>query len=236
MYKVKGREMIPKHIAIIMDGNGRWAQNRHLPRFMGHREGAKRIKKIIQHAGDIGVKYLSVYAFSTENWNRPQKEVDALMDIFQKYLKAEAKNMLRDNIKLIVTGRKDGVSPKLLTTISEVEGLTADNDGLTFNICFNYGGRSEIIDAVKKIIESGEKNINEDNFKDYLYSDIPDPELVIRTSGEFRISNFLLWQIAYSEIYVTDVLWPDFDEEEFDKAIENFKNRDRRFGGVKDVE
>jgi undecaprenyl diphosphate synthase len=227
--------MIPKHIAIIMDGNGRWAQNRHLPRFVGHREGAKRIKAIIEHAGNIGVKYLSVYAFSTENWKRPQKEVDALMDIFQKYLKAEAKNMLRDNIRLIVTGRKEGVSPKLLTAISEVEELTAGNDGLTFNICFNYGGRSEIIDAVKKIIESGEKNISEDNFKDYLYSDIPDPELVIRTSGEFRISNFLLWQIAYSEIYVTDVLWPDFDEQEFDKAIENFKNRDRRFGGVKDV-
>jgi len=227
--------MIPKHVAIIMDGNGRWAQNRHLPRFVGHREGAKRIKAIIEHAGNIGVKYLSVYAFSTENWKRPQKEVDALMDIFQKYLKAEAKNMLRDNIRLIVTGRKEGVSPKLLTAISEVEELTADNDGLTFNICFNYGGRSEIIDAVKKIIESGEKNINEENFKDYLYSDIPDPELVIRTSGEFRISNFLLWQIAYSEIYVTDVLWPDFDEREFDRAMENFKSRDRRFGGVKDV-
>lgn len=227
--------MIPKHVAIIMDGNGRWAQNRHLPRFVGHREGAKRIKAIIEHAGNIGVKYLSVYAFSTENWKRPQKEVDALMDIFQKYLKAEAKNMLRDNIRLIVTGRKEGVSPKLLTAISEVEELTADNDGLTFNICFNYGGRSEIIDAVKKIIESGEKNINEENFKDYLYSDIPDPELVIRTSGEFRISNFLLWQIAYSEIYVTDVLWPDFDEKEFDRAMENFKSRDRRFGGVKDV-
>ena len=227
--------MIPKHVAIIMDGNGRWAQNRHLPRFVGHREGAKRIKSIIEHAGDIGIKYLSVYAFSTENWKRPQKEVEALMDIFQKYLKAEAKNMLRDNIRLIVTGRKEGVSQKLLNAISEVEGLTAGNDGLTFNICFNYGGRSEIIDAVKKIIESGEKNINEDNFKDYLYSDIPDPELVIRTSGEFRISNFLLWQIAYSEIYVTDVLWPDFDEREFDRAVDNFENRDRRFGGVKDV-
>jgi len=227
--------MIPKHVAIIMDGNGRWAQNRHLPRFVGHREGAKRIKSIIEHAGDIGIKYLSVYAFSTENWKRPQKEVDALMDIFQKYLKAEAKNMLRDNIRLIVTGRKEGVSQKLLTAISEVEELTAGNDGLTFNICFNYGGRSEIIDAVKKIIESGEKNINEENFKDYLYSDIPDPELVIRTSGEFRISNFLLWQIAYSEIYVTDVLWPDFDEREFDRAVDNFENRDRRFGGVKDV-
>ncbi|OQY42984.1 MAG: isoprenyl transferase [Fusobacteriia bacterium 4572_74] len=227
--------MIPKHIAIIMDGNGRWAQNRHLPRFVGHREGAKRIKAIIEHAGNIGIKYLSVYAFSTENWKRPQKEVDTLMDIFQKYLKAEAENMLRDNIRLIVTGRKEGVSSKLLNAISEVEELTAGNDGLTFNICFNYGGRSEIIDAVKKIIESGEKNISEENFKDYLYSDIPDPELVIRTSGEFRISNFLLWQIAYSEIYVTDVLWPDFDEKEFDRAIETFRNRDRRFGGVKNV-
>jgi len=227
--------MIPKHIAIIMDGNGRWAQNRHLPRFIGHHEGAKRIKTIIEHAGQIGIKYLSVYAFSTENWKRPQKEVDALMDIFEKYLKAEAKNMLRDNIKLIVTGRKKGVSSKLLKAISNVEELTVNNNGLTFNICFNYGGRSEIIDAVKKIIDSGEKDINEENFKNYLYSDIPDPELVIRTSGEFRISNFLLWQIAYSEIYISDLLWPDFDKKEFDKAIEIFKTRNRRFGGVGDV-
>ena len=196
--------MIPKHIAIIMDGNGRWAQNRHLPRFIGHREGAKKIKEIIEHAGQVGIEYLSVYAFSTENWKRPQKEVDALMDIFEKYLKAEAKNMLKNNIKLIVTGRKENVSSKLLKSIAEVEKLTINNNGLTFNICFNYGGRSEIIDAVKKIIESEEKNINEENFKDYLYSDIPDPELVIRTSGEFRISNFLLWQMAYSEIYVTE--------------------------------
>jgi undecaprenyl diphosphate synthase len=227
--------MIPKHIAIIMDGNGRWAQNRHMPRFMGHREGAKRIKKIIKYAADSGVKYLSVYAFSTENWKRPQKEVDTLMEIFQKYLKAESKNMLKDNIRLIVTGRKEGISSKLLTAIKEVEELTKNNDGLTFNICFNYGGRSEIIDAVNKIIELGEKNITEENFKEFLYSDIPDPELVIRTSGEFRISNFLLWQLAYSEIYVTDVLWPDFDESEFDKAIENYNKRDRRFGGVKNV-
>ena len=227
--------MIPKHIAIIMDGNGRWAQNRHIPRFMGHREGAKRIKNVIQYAGNRGIKYLSVYAFSTENWKRPQKEVDTLMDIFQKYLKGEAKNMLRDNIRLIVTGRKEGIAPKLLDAIKEVEELTAKNNGLTFNICFNYGGRSEIVDAVNKMLEVGETNITEETFKEYLYSDIPDPELVIRTSGEFRISNFLLWQIAYSEIYVTDVLWPDFDEKEFDKAIENFNNRDRRFGGVKDV-
>jgi undecaprenyl diphosphate synthase len=227
--------MIPKHIAIIMDGNGRWAQNRHRPRFMGHREGAKRIKDIIEYAGKIGVKYLSVYAFSTENWNRPQKEVDTLMEIFQKYLKTEAKNMLRDNIRLLVTGRKEGVSSKLLKVISEVEELTKDNDGLTFNICFNYGGRAEIIDAVNKIIELGEKNISEENFKKFLYSDLPDPELVIRTSGEFRISNFLLWQIAYSEFYITDVLWPDFNEKELDKAIESFNKRDRRFGGVKNV-
>ena len=225
--------MIPKHIAIIMDGNGRWAQKRHRPRFMGHREGAKRIKEIIEYAGNIGVKYLSVYAFSTENWSRPQKEVDTLMEIFQKYLKSEAKNMLRDNIRLIVTGRKEGVSSKLLAAISEVEELTKDNDGLTFNICFNYGGRAEIVDAINKVIESGEKNITEESFREYLYSDLPDPELVIRTSGEFRISNFLLWQIAYSEFYITDVLWPDFDSKELDKAIDSFNKRDRRFGGVK---
>jgi undecaprenyl diphosphate synthase len=227
--------MIPKHIAIVMDGNGRWAQKRHLPRFMGHREGAKRIKDIIKHAGNIGVKYLSVYAFSTENWKRPQKEVDTLMDIFQKYLKSEANNMLKDNIRFLVTGRKEGVSEKLLKEIKRVEDLTAKNNGLTFNICFNYGGRAEIIDAVNNIINSGETNITEESFRNYLYNDLPDPELVIRTSGEFRISNFLLWQIAYSEIYITDVLWPDFNEKELDKAIENFNSRDRRFGGVKNV-
>jgi len=227
--------MIPKHVAIIMDGNGRWAEKRHMPRFMGHREGAKRIKKLITHAGNVGVKYLSVYAFSTENWKRPQKEVDTLMDLFQKYLKAEAKNMLRDNIRLIVSGRKEKVSPKLLKQIAEVEELTKDNDGLTFNICFNYGGRAEIVDAINEITEKGEKNITEESFRKYLYSDIPDPELVIRTSGEFRISNFLLWQLAYSEIYVTDTLWPDFNEKEFDKAIDDFNSRDRRFGGVKNV-
>ncbi len=228
--------MTPKHIAIIMDGNGRWAKTRHLPRFVGHREGAKKVKKIIELAGNRGVKFLTVYAFSTENWKRPKKEVDALMDIFKKYLKTEYKNMLSNNIRLVVSGRKEGVSEDLLKEIERVEEITSKNTGLTFNICFNYGGRIEIIDSINKILSEGKESITEEEFKKYLYFDMPDPELVIRTSGEFRISNFLLWQIAYSEIYVTNVLWPDFDEVEFNRALEVYKGRDRRFGGVKDVE
>lgn len=230
--------MIPKHIAIIMDGNGRWAQKRLMPRFMGHREGAKKLKDLIEEAGNLGVKYVSVYAFSTENWKRPQKEVDSLMELFHKYLEKEKKNMLRDNIRFKVSGRREGVSESLIKVIEEVEELTKENNGVTFNICFNYGGRAEIIDAVNKVLKDGRKEISEEEFSNFLYNtkeELPDPELVIRTSGEFRISNFLLWQIAYSEFYITDILWPDFTKKELRKAVESFGKRDRKFGGVKNV-
>jgi len=223
---------IPKHVAIVMDGNGRWAKNRFLPRTFGHREGAKTLKKILSHAGEIGVKYLSVYAFSTENWTRPEEEVSTLMKLFKNYLKNERKDLMKNNIRLKVSGRKEKISSELLDLIAEVEELTKDNDKVTLNICFNYGGRAEIIDAVNSALKDGKEKVSEEDFKTYLYNDFPDPDLLIRTSGELRLSNFLLWQLAYSEIYVTEVLWPDFDEKELDKAILAFNKRSRRFGGV----
>lgn len=226
---------IPNHIAIIMDGNGRWAEKRGLPRTFGHKEGADALRKIITYAGKIGVKYLTVYAFSTENWKRSKDEIDALMFLFKTYLKNEEKNIMKNNVRFLVSGRKNGVSSSLLEAIKKLEDKSRDNTGLTLNIAFNYGGRAEIIDAVNSILKSGADNINEEGFSKYLYNDIPDPELLIRTSGEFRISNFLLWQIAYSEIYITKALWPDFDEKELDKAIQSYNERDRRFGGVKNA-
>lgn len=226
-------KQVPNHIAIIMDGNGRWAKKRGFPRTFGHREGAVALRKIIIHAARIGVKYLTVYAFSTENWKRSQEEVSALMFLFKNYIKNEEKNIMENNIRFMVSGRKDNVNSSLLEAIDKLQEKSRDNTGLTFNIAFNYGGRSEIIDAVNKILKSGKANITEEEFSSYLYNDIPDPELLIRTSGELRISNFLLWQIAYSEIYITDTLWPDFNEQELEKAIEVFNRRDRRFGGVK---
>ncbi len=226
---------IPSHIAIILDGNGIWAEKRGLPRTFGHKEGADALRKIITYAGKIGVRYLTVYAFSTENWKRSKDEVEALMFLFKTYLKNEEKNIMKNNVRFLVSGRKEGVNPSLLEAIKKLEDKSKNNTGLTLNIAFNYGGRAEITDAVNFILESGITHIDEENFSKYLYNDIPDPELLVRTSGEFRISNFLLWQIAYSEIYITDALWPDFDEKELDKAIESYNERDRRFGGIKNA-
>lgn len=224
---------IPEHIAIIMDGNGRWANKRFLPRSVGHSEGAKNLEKILTYANKIGIKYLTVYAFSTENWKRSEEEVSTLMGLFKNYIKNEEKNFMINNIKIMVSGREENIPLDLLKAIRALEEKTFNNTGIVLNLAFNYGGRAEIIDAVNKIISSGEKEITEENFKKYLYKDIPDPELMIRTSGEYRISNFLLWQIAYSELYITEKLWPDFDEEELNKAILSYTKRDRRFGGVK---
>ena len=218
---------------IIMDGNGRWAKKKGLPRTFGHKEGAVALRKIITHAAKIGVKYLTVYAFSTENWKRSQEEVSALMFLFKSYIKNEEKNIMENNIRFMVSGRRENVSKSLLEAIDNLQEKSKNNSGLTFNIAFNYGGRAEILDAVNRILKSGRTEITEEEFSKYLYNNIPDPELLIRTSGELRISNFLLWQIAYSEIYITDTLWPDFDEKELDKAIESYNKRERRFGGVK---
>ena len=211
---------IPNHIAIIMDGNGRWAKGKNRPRVFGHKAGADTLRKFVKYCGNIGVKYLTVYAFSTENWKRSQEEVSALMTLFKTYINSEKKMLLENKVRFMVSGREEGVSESLLKAIRELEKETSKDYKMTLNIAFNYGGRAEIIDAIKKAKEMGEE-ITEENFSKFLYNDIPDPELIIRTSGEFRISNFLLWQLAYSEIYITDVYWPDFDEKELDKAIES---------------
>lgn len=221
---------IPNHIAIIMDGNGRWAKGKNRPRVFGHKAGADTLRKIVKYCGNIGVKYLTVYAFSTENWKRSQEEVSALMTLFKTYINSEKKILLENKVRFMVSGREEGVSESLLKAIRELEKETSKDYKMTLNIAFNYGGRAEIIDAIKKARDMGEE-ITEENFSKFLYNDIPDPELIIRTSGEFRISNFLLWQLAYSEIYITDVYWPDFDEKELDKAIESYNKRERRFGG-----
>ncbi|NME35676.1 MULTISPECIES: isoprenyl transferase [Fusobacterium] len=226
---------IPKHIGIIMDGNGRWAKSKNRPRVFGHKAGAAALRKIVEHCRRIGVEYLTVYAFSTENWKRSQEEVSALMTLFKTYINSERKMLLDNNVRFMVSGRKEGVSESLLDAIEKLQEETSKDYKMTLNIAFNYGGRAEIIDAIKKIKNSQEE-ITEENFSKYLYNDLPDPELIIRTSGEFRISNFLLWQIAYSEFYITDTYWPDFDEEELEKAIYSYNKRERRFGGRLDAE
>ncbi len=224
---------VPNHIAIIMDGNGRWAKKKGMPRTYGHKAGADTLRKILTSCGELGVKYLTVYAFSTENWKRAKEEVDTLMFLFKTYLKNEKKLLMKNNVRFLVSGRKDGVSEDLLNEIKKLEEATKGNTGITLNIAFNYGGRAELVDAIKEIIKNNEKEITEETVEKYLYNQLPDPELLIRTSGELRISNFLLWQIAYSEIYVTDTYWPDFNKDELIKAIESYQKRDRRFGGVK---
>ena len=226
---------VPNHIAIIMDGNGRWAKNQNKPRVFGHKAGANTLRKLMEYCNKIGVTYLTVYAFSTENWKRSQEEVDALMFLFKSYIKSERENLLKNKIRFMVSGREEGVNPSLMEAIKELEEVTSKDYEMTLNIAFNYGGRAEIIDAVNKILKDGKASVTEEEFSKYLYNDIPDPDFVIRTSGEFRISNFLLWQLAYSEIYITDKYWPDFDEEEMDKALLSYSKRERRFGGRLDV-
>lgn len=218
-----------------MDGNGRWAKNQNKPRVFGHKAGANTLRKIMEYCNKIGVTYLTVYAFSTENWKRSQEEVDALMFLFKSYIKSERENLLKNKIRFMVSGREEGVNPSLMEAIKELEEATSKDYEMTLNIAFNYGGRAEITDAVNKILKEGKTSITEEEFSKYLYNDIPDPDFVIRTSGEFRISNFLLWQIAYSEIYITDKYWPDFDEIEMEKAILSYSKRERRFGGRLDV-
>ena len=226
---------IPKHIAIIMDGNGRWAKEKGKLRVEGHKKGAENIEKIIDYSIKLGVKYLTVYAFSTENWKRPEAEVKALMKLFAKYLDDKKEELKKQGVKLLVTGTEENIPNKLLKKIRNTEEYLSDCNQITLNIAFNYGGRKEIVDGINKILKEnrGNEEINEEEFKKYMYRpEIPDPELVIRTSGEFRVSNFLLWEIAYSEFYVTNVYWPDFDEREYDLAIASYNKRDRRFGGV----
>ena len=229
----------PRHIAIILDGNGRWAKRRGLPRTAGHAVGSETFRKIATYCRDIGVEYLTVYAFSTENWKRPADEVRTIMRLLDRYLREAVDTMERDHIRMKVLGNVEGLSDELRALVKKTEEISARYEGFQANICLNYGGRDEIVRAamryaadVKDGSASGE--LTEESFSDYLYSTgIPDPELMIRPGGEQRISNFLLWQCAYSEFYFTDVLWPDFTPEELDKAIAEYHRRDRRYGGVK---
>lgn len=230
---------VPNHVAIIMDGNGRWAQKRGLKRTKGHQKGADVLKKISQYVYDKKIKVLSVFAFSTENWKRDKEEVDYLMDLFLKAFKINFESIKKKGIKVVFSGVKEKLSDKVIKAMDSMMKDTKDNKNGIFNICLNYGGQDEIVEATKKICEDVSENklnisqINEEVFSKYLFNDLPPIDLMIRTSGEYRISNFMLWQLAYSELYFTDTLWPDFNEEEFDKAIDSFNKRDRRFGGVK---
>ena len=232
---------IPAHVAIILDGNGRWAKQKGMPRNYGHMQGAKAVEDILVDARDLGIKYLTVYAFSTENWNRPEAEVSALMTILRNYLKTSIKKSMKNNVRCRVIGERSKLSDDIQAAIGELEDATAGNTGLTFTIAINYGSRDEIRRAVKKIAEkavSGEiepSDITEEMISKNLDTDfLPDPDLLIRTCNEQRISNFLLWQCAYTEFYYTPVAWPDFNKEELLKAVESYSTRNRKFGGLKE--
>lgn len=230
---------VPNHVAIIMDGNGRWAVNRGLKRTKGHQKGAEVLKKISEYVYDKGIKILSVFAFSTENWKRDKEEVDYLMDLFIKAFKENFEAVKKKGVKVVFSGVKTRLSDKVLAQMKKMTDETKDNKNGVFNICLNYGGQDEIVEATKKIckdVSDGNLSIDDINSKmynKYLFNDLPPVDLMIRTSGEYRISNFMLWQLAYSELYFTDTLWPDFTNEDLDEAIESFNNRDRRFGAVK---
>jgi undecaprenyl diphosphate synthase len=224
---------IPQHIAIIMDGNGRWAQRRHLPRLAGHRAGVRNIHRIANACFDRGVSMLTVYAFSTENWGRPQQEVSGLMSIFAEATERETRNLHQKGVCVRHVGSMEGVPGHLQRAIENAVTLTRDNPNLMLNVAFNYGGRAEIVEAVKRIVADGlsPNEVTEQTITRYLYTaDLPDPDLVIRTAGEMRLSNFLIWQAAYSEYYSTQTYWPEFGERELDEAIESYAARHRKFG------
>ncbi len=230
---------VPKHIAIIMDGNGRWAKKRLLPRIAGHREGANAVRKIITHAASLNLKYLSMFTFSTENFDRPTKEVQYLMKLLQEYLESERKTIINNNISFTTSGKLDRLPDRTQDTIQKLREDSSSNTGMVLNLAISYSGKDEIIDATKTIAQSvlnGDIKINQINqslFNDYLYNPmIPDIDLLIRTSGENRISNFMLWQLAYSEMLFVDKLWPDFNETDFNEAIIEFSQRVRRYGKV----
>ena len=232
---------MPRHVAIILDGNGRWAKARHMPRNYGHVQGAKTVEVICEEAYKMGIQYLTVYAFSTENWNRPQDEVDALMKLLRDYMKNCLKTAEKNRMCVRVLGDKTGLDEDIRERIEELEEATKDNDGLHFQIAINYGGRDEIVRAAKKLarkVAAGElesDEVSEEMISSLLdTAGIPEPDLLIRTCSELRISNFLLWQLAYTEFYVTPVPWPDFTKEELIKAVEAYNRRDRRYGGLKE--
>lgn len=230
---------LPKHVAIIMDGNGRWAKKRFLPRLAGHKAGVEALKKIIRFSSDIGIEYVTVYAFSTENWKRPNDEVDGILKLLISAMNKEFQSLVENNVKIKMLGTPTNLPEDIKAAFKNAENKTKNNTGLQFNIAFNYGSRLEMIHAVKEIaqkVKDDKLSVNEitdDVMSKHLYTkNIPDPDLVIRTSGEIRLSNFLLWQISYSELYFTDTYWPDFNEKEYEKALKEYSHRKRRFGSL----
>lgn len=229
----KQKIKIPNHVAIILDGNGRWATEKGMKRNEGHLAGYKRLKEISRYILNSGTKYLSVFAFSTENFNRPKEEVNCLMNLFMKAFKNDSYMFSEENIKVVFSGRKDRLPNVVLLAMDKMEEETKNNTKGVLNICINYGGRAEIIDAINTAIKNGEKELTEETFEKYLYQDLPDIDFMIRTSGELRISNFMLWKLSYAELYFPKCYFPDFNESEYDKALEEYTRRDRRFGGLK---
>ncbi|CDF57940.1 isoprenyl transferase [Thermobrachium celere] len=239
-YELIDKNNIPKHIAIIMDGNGRWAKKRNMPRTFGHRAGVETIREVVKACSELGVKYLTLYAFSTENWKRPSEEVGALMNLLVEYLRAEVEELHKNNVIVNSIGDISKLPQICQDELKNAYEKTKNNTGLTLNLALNYGGRDEIKNVVKKIaqlIEKGELNsdqIDEELISKYLYTaNMPDPDLLIRPSGEYRLSNFLLWQVAYTEFWFSNIFWPDFKREHLYQAIYDYQNRDRRFGGIK---
>ena len=235
----RAKASLPTHVALIMDGNGRWAKQRHLNRVRGHREGAASVRAVVRAAGELGIQYLTLYAFSVENWNRPKAEVDTLMKYLARYLKNEVNELIRNNVRLTVIGQLYRLPEFVQDQLHETMSVLEKNNGLTLVLALSYGGRSEIVDAVRAIgakVKKGvldPEEINEQIVSQHLYTrNIPDPEVLIRTSGELRVSNFLLWQISYTELVVTPTLWPDFRKAQFYAALEEYTRRHRRFGGV----
>jgi len=228
-------DRLPQHVAVIMDGNGRWAAQRHLPRVEGHRAGIESVRDVVESSARIGIQVLTLYAFSVENWKRPATEVSTLMSLLKRYLRLELNTLLRNNIRFKVIGRADELARDIQNELTSAEHKTAANTGMQFNIALNYGGRAEIVEAAKRLIASGVRadDVDEQRFAGCLYTvGQPDPDLLIRTSGEMRVSNFLLWQIAYAEIWVTETLWPDFRKRHLLEAILAYQKRDRRYGGI----
>lgn len=228
-------QKVPQHIAFIMDGNGRWAKQRGLPRLAGHRVGVDCLQRILEFLAERGVKYVTIYAFSTENWNRPAEEVQGIMELLHEALERQTQALHEKNVRVFHIGKVDRLSPDLRESVAAAQRLTRNNTGITLNVAFDYGGRDEILEAIRRIILDGvdPQQVDEALFTRYLYTaHSPDPDLIVRTGGELRLSNFLLWQSAYSEYYHTPVLWPDLDATELDKALEAFSSRQRRFGAV----
>jgi undecaprenyl diphosphate synthase len=232
---VASPSQVPTHVAIIMDGNGRWALSRGLPRLAGHRAGTENLRRIITACVDFGVKYLTIYAFSTENWGRPREEVEGLMRILEDVIDKELDELHKEGVQLRHIGRLERLDPKLQEKVLDAIELTKHNRRLVLNVAFNYGGRDEIVCAIQKMIKDGVRpeDVTDELVTRYLFTaGVPDPDLIIRTSGELRVSNFLIWQSAYSEWFVTPIYWPDFNKEEFRKALDAYAQRDRRFGGL----